>query len=358
MEIEHEPGMEIEEIKTKPTVAQKNKDNIPWVEKYRPSSLKDLISHKSILETINKFIEEKKLPNLLFYGPPGTGKTSTIVACAKQMYGSSYSTMCLELNASDERGIEVVRKTIKEFASTQNISFKGIKLVILDEADSMTVAAQFALRRIIEKYAKNTRFCMICNYVSKVIPALQSRCTRFKFRPIPIGEAKVRVQQICAEENLNVTDDGIECIFKLAEGDMRKVVNMLQSISISRGNKQGIITTQNIDSNFVYELTGNLHPDDIKIIIDTLMNADLQLGFATIQSIKQEKGIAIVGLLKELTLRLMDIDMPPTMKKFLVKRMAELEYRCSLTCNEKVMLGSLVGAFVEARSVKNLSSLQ
>ena len=122
----------------------------------------------------------------------------------------------------------------------------------------------------------------------------------------------------------------------------------------------------------MYELTGNLHPDDIKIIIDTLMNADLQLGFASkinlcsentnlflaIQSIKQEKGIAIVGLLKELTLRLMDIDMPPTMKKFLVKRMAELEYRCSLTCNEKVMLGSLVGAFVEARSVKNLSSLQ
>lgn len=215
-------------------VPQKNKENLPWVEKYRPSSLKELISHKSIIDTITKFIEERKLPNLLFYGPPGTGKTSTIVACAKQMYGNSYHTMALELNASDERGIDVVRKTIKEFASTQNISFKGVKLVILDEADSMTASAQFALRRIMEKYAKNTRFCLICNYVSKIIPALQSRCTRFKFKQIPVEDAKLRVKEICAAENLNISEDGIESIFKLSEGDMRKVVNMLQSISISK----------------------------------------------------------------------------------------------------------------------------
>jgi replication factor C subunit 3/5 len=261
------------------------------------------------------------------------------------------------LNASDERGIEVVRKTIKEFASTQNISFKGIKLVVLDEADSMTAAAQFSLRRIMEKYAKNTRFCLICNYVSKVIPALQSRCTRFKFRPIPMGEAKVRVREICDAENLDVSDEGIECIFKLSEGDMRKVVNMLQSIAISRGTKGGQVTAQQIDSSFIYNMTGNVHPDDIKLILETLLTADLSIGFGTIQSIKQEKGIAISGLLKELTLKLMNIDMAPVMKKFLIKRMAELEYRCSLTCNEKIMLGSLVGAFVEARSVKNLNAL-
>lgn len=113
------------------------------------------------------------------------------------MYGNSYNSMALELNASDDRGIDVVRKTIKEFASTQNIAFKGVKLVILDECDSMTAAAQFALRRIIEKYAKNTRFCLICNYVSKIIPALQSRCTRFKFKHIPEDDAKVRVKEIC-----------------------------------------------------------------------------------------------------------------------------------------------------------------
>lgn len=145
---------------------------MPFVEKYRPEDLSRIISHIDIVKTIRKFIEGKKLPHLLFHGPPGTGKTSCMIAIAKELYGPSYRNMTLELNASDDRGINVVRDQIKSFCSTQQLMSTGMKLVILDECDSMTNPAQFALRRIVEKYSKNTRFCFICNYVSKIIPAL------------------------------------------------------------------------------------------------------------------------------------------------------------------------------------------
>ncbi|GMI10300.1 hypothetical protein TrRE_jg11793 [Triparma retinervis] len=154
---------------------------LPWVEKYRPSSLTDLVAHEEIISVLTKLIESDKLPHLLLYGPPGTGKTSTIIAMAKKMYGEKkYKGMVLELNASDERGIDVVRNQIREFAGTRQLFSSGTKLILLDECDAMTSDAQFALRRIIEKYSTSTRFCLICNYVSKIIPALQSRCTRFR----------------------------------------------------------------------------------------------------------------------------------------------------------------------------------
>lgn len=155
------------------------KANLPWVEKYRPNALQELISHEDIINTIRRFISEDKLPHLLFYGPPGTGKTSTILACAKELYSPrEFSSMVLELNASDDRGINVVRGQVLNFASTRTIFNSGFKLVILDEADSMTQDAQNALRRIIEKFTENVRFCLICNYLSKIIPALQSRYER------------------------------------------------------------------------------------------------------------------------------------------------------------------------------------
>lgn len=147
-------------------------------------------------------------PHLLFYGPPGTGKTSTIKAVAQQMYGKAYRSMTLELNASDSRGIDVVRDTIKTFAGTKSVFTYGVKLVILDEADAMTSDAQAALRRVMEKYSKNTRFCMICNYVSKIIPALQSRCTRFRFAPLSEEQMQIQIKRVVTNEGLTLTEDG------------------------------------------------------------------------------------------------------------------------------------------------------
>ncbi len=179
-----EPDQEMAVERDEFDMTDAQRDHLPFVEKFRPSSLDDIVSHTEIISTVTKFVDEKKLPHLLFHGPPGTGKTSSIIAIAKKMFGKNYKNSTLELNASDERGIDVVRNQIKSFCATQQIMSKGIKLVILDECDAITSSAQFALRRIIEKYTKTTRFCLICNYVSKIIPALQSRCTRFRFSPL------------------------------------------------------------------------------------------------------------------------------------------------------------------------------
>ena len=157
---------------------------IPFIEKYRPNDINDIILNKQNNNIFNYFIQNKMLPNLLFFGPPGTGKTSSVLALSKSIYKDKFKLMVLELNASDNRNIHVVRKIIKEFASTQNLFSNGFKLVILD-GDSMTNDAQFCLRRIMETYSKNIRFCFICNYISKIIiPALKSRCTIFKFGKI------------------------------------------------------------------------------------------------------------------------------------------------------------------------------
>ena len=151
------------------------------------------------------------------------------------MYGSTaaYYSMALELNASDSRGIDVVRNEIKEFAGTRQLFNKGIKLIILDEADAMTSDAQFALRRVIEKHTRNARFCLICNYVSKIIPALQSRCTRFRFAPLQQDQIRSRLIEVADAENVKYTEDGICSILNLSGGDMRRVLNLLQSTAMS-----------------------------------------------------------------------------------------------------------------------------
>ncbi|MEM7616811.1 MAG: AAA family ATPase, partial [Pseudomonadota bacterium] len=211
--------------------AKKLKSAQPWVEKYRPSSLDELVAHADIIAIIKKLIAEDRLPHMLLYGPPGTGKTSTITAAAKDMYGKAYGAMTLELNASDERGIGVVRNQIKEFAGTKSW-YAGVKLVILDEADMMTNDAQFALRRVIEKYTANTRFCLVCNYANKIIPALQSRCTKFRFAPLEPDQIRDRLDSIIQAESLVMPQRARDALLELGGGDMRRVLNILQATAV------------------------------------------------------------------------------------------------------------------------------
>ena len=316
--------------------------DLPWVEKYRPQHLDQLVAHSHIISTIQKFIAERKLPHLLFYGPPGTGKTSTILAVARQMHGNHFSTMTLELNASDDRGITVVREQIKQFASTQQLVGGGVKLVILDEADAMTGPAQFALRRIIEKYTKTTRFCLVCNYVSKIIPALQSRCTRFRFTPLGFEDSSKRLQDIAAQEKITISDDGMAAINSLAGGDMRKCLNILQGCAL---------TSKAITAETVHLCTGTPSPELIDGLLEKLLILNFNDCYRDIQEIRLAAGLSLTDIIRELHRSLLKIEFPDKMKANLVKRLAEVEMRLSVGSNEKLQQAAMIGAFLEARQV-------
>lgn len=250
---------------------------LPWVEKYRPKELAELIAHEEIITILNKLIESNKLPHLLFHGPPGTGKTSTILACARKMYGENFKSMVLELNASDDRGIDVVRDQIKEFAGTKKLFSSGVKLVILDEADAMTNDAQSALRRVVEKYTTNTRFCMICNYVNKIIPALQSRCTRFRFAPLRPEQITGRLQDVVDAEQVEITEGGKTALLQLACGDLRRVLNLLQSAAMAYPR---------ITEEAVYLTAGAAMPAVIDDTYQSLLNDDFDKAYKKILSVR------------------------------------------------------------------------
>ena len=252
---------------------------------------------------MDKFISQGKLPHLLFYGPPGTGKTSTAVALAHNIFGklnqflfhanthiiiivviiiiivviiiiylgkNYHSSMVLELNASDERGIDVVREQIKTFAATKTFNktaagSNDLKLVILDEADAMTSAAQNALRRVMEKYIRNVRFIIICNYVGQIIPPLQSRCTRFRFAPLPLDCLQERMDFVINQEGLTVSSQAKSALVRIANGDMRRVLNVLQAAAAAFYPKE-------IDEDAIYAVTAAPHPTDLQRILDWLTN--------------------------------------------------------------------------------------
>ncbi|NWX89673.1 RFC5 factor, partial [Nothoprocta ornata] len=340
------------------------------VEKYRPQALADLVSHQDILSTIQKFISEDRLPHLLLYGPPGTGKTSTILACARQLYKDrEFNSMVLEasaLNASDDRGIDIVRGPILSFASTRTIFKKGFKLVILDEADAMTQDAQNALRRVIEKFTENTRFCLICNYLSKIIPALQSRCTRFRFGPLTPELMVPRLQHVIEEEKVDVTEDGMKALVTLSSGDMRRALNILQSTSMAFGT----VTEEN-----VYTCTGHPLKCDIANILDWMLNQDFSTAYRKIAELKTLKGLALHDILTEIhllvhrgerasapragpaplaphrPLLVPAVDFPPSIRIQLLSKMAEIEYRLAAGTSEKIQLSSLIAAFQVTRDL-------
>ncbi|KAL3914092.1 MAG: hypothetical protein SGILL_006239 [Bacillariaceae sp.] len=332
--------------------AQKS-SNLPWVEKYRPSRLEDLVAQDDIVNSITNLIDSDNLPHLLLYGPPGTGKTSTIVAAAKRMYGNKYNSMTLELNASDARGIGVVRNEIKEFAGTQQLFSKGIKLIILDEADAMTSDAQFALRRVIEKYAKNARFCLICNYVSKIIPALQSRCTRFRFAPLAESQIQGRLEFVAKNENVNLTDNGCKAILALSGGDMRRVLNLLQSTAMSNMDGDDSTKAPTVDENAVYLTSGAPLPKDMDSILLWLMNENFRTACENVQKLCTEKGYALADVLGSLTLRLASLDLDAEPLAQLLDGMSKVECRLANNASpeETIQTASLVGVFVETRQL-------
>lgn len=223
-----------------PSTQLNPKKLVPWVEKYRPKSLGDVTAQDHTIDVLKRTLQSKNLPHMLFYGPPGTGKTSTVLALAKELYGPELmKSRVLELNASDERGISIVREKVKNFARTAVSSTTAqqtstypcppYKIIILDEADSMTQDAQSALRRTMETYSKITRFCLICNYVTRIIDPLASRCSKFRFKPLDQGNAMARLVEIAAVEGVQYEDGVVEALVKVSDGDLRRAITYMQS---------------------------------------------------------------------------------------------------------------------------------
>ncbi|KAL2065079.1 hypothetical protein VTL71DRAFT_4219 [Oculimacula yallundae] len=225
---------------SKAPAAKENTRLQPWVEKYRPKNLNDVTAQDHTITVLQRTLQSSNLPHMLFYGPPGTGKTSTVLALAKELYGPELiKSRVLELNASDERGISIVREKVKDFARMQlsnpSAAYRAqypcppYKIIILDEADSMTQDAQSALRRTMETYSKITRFCLICNYVTRIIDPLASRCSKFRFKSLDVGNAKRRVEEIAVKEGVGLEDGAADTLIRCSEGDLRKAITFLQS---------------------------------------------------------------------------------------------------------------------------------
>lgn len=349
-------------------------DNLPWVEKYRPASLSDVSGHHDILATINKFVDANRLPHLLLYGPPGTGKTSTVLALARRIYGGkNMRQMVLELNASDDRGIDVVREQIKTFSSTKQIfagafdksaaseSIANFKLIILDEADAMTSTAQMALRRIMEKYTANTRFCIIANYTHKLSPALLSRCTRFRFSPLKEADIRVLVDKVIAAEDVNIAPDAVDSLVTLSKGDMRRALNVLQACHASstplhvpgqpapegKDIKRDLITQETI-----YTCIAAPHPADIQLITQTLLTTqDVGSCLNTINTLKRTKGLALADILTAMGEQLAEVEVPTQTRVRWLEGLAEIEYRLSGGGSENMQTGGLVGVVREGVSI-------
>ena len=315
-------------------------EHLPWIEKYRPTNIDDIIGQSEIINCLKKLIENESLPHFLFYGNPGTGKTSTILALSKIIYANKFNFMVLKLDASDDRGINTVRDQIKGFAERENMFNSGVKLIILDEADSMTYDAQFALRRIIEKYSDTTRFCLICNFENKIIPAIKSRCANFRFNSINKDNYVNYLEKICEKEKIKYDNSGLETVYYLSNGDLRKGINLLQSISMNISKKNKIL-----DEKLCYKIAGYPSKKDINKIITVLVNKNINFKDSLDKIEKYFDNINVsvfINLIfREIFLNHRNID---NFTK-IISDMADLEARVVKSTFSNIFIPALIGIF-------------
>ncbi|XP_061095298.1 replication factor C subunit 4 [Conger conger] len=329
------------------TSGEKKPKAVPWVEKYRPKCVDDVAFQEEVVAVLKKSLEGADLPNLLFYGPPGTGKTSTILAAARELYGPElYRQRVLELNASDERGIQVVREKVKRFAQltvagrrTDGKPCPPFKIIILDEADSMTGAAQAALRRTMEKESRTTRFCLICNYVSRIIEPLTSRCSKFRFKPLDDRIQEERLLEICEKEKLQYTKEAIAALVKVSEGDLRKAITFLQSAARLNAEKEiteslvieiaGVVPTKMIDN--LLKICYNSTFDKLEIAVKDMIDE----GYAATQ---------IVGQLHD---AVVEESLNDRQKSAIVEKMAEVDKCLADGADEYLQMMSLCSVIMQ-----------
>lgn len=305
-----------------------------WLEKYRPKQFDDIVGQDAIVDRLRSYVARDDLPNMLFAGPAGVGKTTASVAAARELYGDDWEDHFLELNASDERGIDVVRDRIKSFART---SFGGAnyRIIFLDEADALTSDAQSALRRTMEQFSNNVRFILSCNYSSQIIDPIQSRCTVFRFSPLPDEAIEQQVRIIAKKEGIEITEDGIEALIYVAGGDMRAAINGLQAAAV---------TGDVVDEDGVFEITSTARPEDIQEMVTLALDGDFTASRSQLDRLLTEEGIAGGDIIDQLHRSVWEFELGDEAAVRVLDRIGEADYRITTGANERIQLEALLAA--------------
>jgi replication factor C small subunit len=314
-----------------------------WIEKYRPARLADIVGQDEIVERLSSYVRTGNLPHLLFTGSAGVGKTTAAVTLAREFFKNNWQRNFREMNASDERGIDVVRNQIKEFARTGRDGDVPFKILFLDEADALTTDAQAALRRTMESYAQTCRFILSCNYSSKIIDPIQSRCAIYRFRPLSPQAVKEEISRIATREGLHITPKAMDAIVYIAQGDMRKAINALQGAAI-------ISTT--IDEPMVYAITSNARPDEIEDLLKLSLAEDFDGAESLLAQLLHEKGIAPNELINQCYRALVKRNMDRGLKVELIDHLGETDFRLSEGADSDIQMEALIARFVLASQKK------
>ena len=317
-----------------------------WSEKYRPATLAEMRNQVEVVSRLKRFAEGKTMPHCLFAGPPGSGKTTAALCLAHDLFGERYMDAFMELNASDARGIDVIRTTVKEFARIATISEVPFKILVLDEADNMTTDAQHALRRTMERYTDTCRFIMSCNYSGKIIEPIQSRCAIFRFVPLDEEDVAAYIKMVAEKENVHLEEQGLHALTTASEGDLRKAVNTLQGAA-SVG--------KSIDERVVYEVVGKAKPGDVQELLETATKGDFIKAREKLRSLLLQQGLSGKDILKQVHSEILRMPLPEKNKIELIDATGEIDFRLTQGADEEVQLSSLLARLSFISSQKRSS---
>ena len=310
-----------------------------WTEKYRPVRFAELVGQDNSVKRVEELTNSLNIPHMLFAGPAGTGKSTLALIVVKELYKENWKENYLELNASDERGINVVREKVKNFARTKSLGNIPFKIIFLDEADALTPEAQQALRRTMENYSATCRFILSCNYSSKIIDPIQSRCAIFKFKLLEKKDIEKVIIKIAEKENLTIKPEAIEALYEGCEGDCRRCINILQSTaSIS----------PLINSDLIVTIISNTKPRDIKVVLDYALSGDFQNAKDKLLDIMLKESISGQDVVKAIQKEIWNLPIEPIIKVKLTEKTGEIEFRIIEGSDPFIQLQSLLASFVLA----------
>ena len=310
-----------------------------WTEKYRPTDFSEIRGQKEIVARVKAFVAQKNMPHQLFAGPAGVGKSTLAIVVAKKLFGEQWHQNFLELNASDERGIDIVRVKVKDFARTKAIGDFPFKIIFLDECDALTREAQQALRRTMENYTTTCRFILSCNYSSKIIDPIQSRCAVFRFKPLDNKDLHQIIERIAKDEHLKITDAAKEALIEISEGDCRRLENIMQSCTAM---------SKNINEELVYSLASVAEPKEIKELLTLAIENKFIDARNKLLDTMLNYGLSGIDVIKQIQKQIMELEIDNRIKMELIEKCGEVEFRMTEGSDEFVQLESLLAQFVLA----------